>query len=221
MPNELDEFDQSAVLTEGHDVHVINKQITVTVDWRSTVFQIMLWVLGILPGIIFWIMKIRAKAYLQRLQQKLQHDASTIDNYQQNRVIILQNTAKLLDKSIDLDKSVFADIARLRSGTITDAERNELQASMDTVQRQINVAVEAYPDLKAHHELQEAMRQNNYLQQEITAAREVYNDTVMQWNADIFSWPTKMIVAAKAKYSTRIPFVASQEMKAKSEGVFF
>ncbi len=221
MPNELDEFDQSTVLKEGHDVHVINKSITVTVDWRSTVFQIMLWVLGILPGVIFWIMKIRAKAYLQRVQQKLQHDASTIDNYQQNRVLILQNTAKLLDKSIQLDKDVFADIARLRSGNISDTDRNEIQANLDTVQRQINVAVEAYPDLKAHNELQEAMRQNNYLQQEITAAREVYNDTVMQWNADIFSWPTKMIVAAKQKYSTRIPFVASQEMKEKSESVFF
>lgn len=221
MPNELDEFDKSLVNEEGRDVHVINKQLTVTVDWRSTVFQVMLWILGILPGVIFWIMKIRAKAYLQRVQQKLQHDASTIDNYQTNRVIILQNTAKLLEKSIDLDKSTFAEIARLRSGNMSDTARNELQASLDAVERSINVAVEAYPDLKAHSEIQDAMRQNAYLQQEITAAREVYNDTVMRWNADIFSWPTKMIVAAKQGYSTRIPFIASKEIKEKSEGIFF
>ena len=49
----------------------------------------------------------------------------------------------------------------------------------------------------------------------------VYNDTVMRWNADIFAWPTKMIVAAKAGYTTRIPFTASKEMKEKSESVFF
>ena len=221
MANELDEFDQSTVLEEGHDIHVINKRIKVEVDWRSTVFTVMLWILGILPGLIFAIMKIRARSYLQQLQQKLQHDASTIDNYQQNRVIILQNTAKLLETATKLDKETFSEIAKLRSGRVSDEQRNELQASLDRAQNQINVAMEAYPELKSHTEIMEAMRQNNYLQQEVTAARGVYNDTVMRWNADIFAWPTKMIVAAKQGYTTRIPFVASMEMKQRSEGVFF
>ena len=65
------------------------------------------------------------------------------------------------------------------------------------------------------------MQQNNYLQREITAARALYNDTVNQWNSDIFDWPTKMIVAAKAGYTTRIPFTASAETKAKAREVFF
>ena len=65
------------------------------------------------------------------------------------------------------------------------------------------------------------MQQNSYLQKEITAARSLYNDTVNQWNADIFSWPTKMIVAARAGYTTRIPFTASAETKEKARSVFF
>ena len=60
----------------------------------------------------------------------------------------------------------------------------------------------------------------NYTE-EITAARTLYNDTVTQWNTDIFIWPTKMIVAAKAGYTTRIPFTASAETKAKAREVFF
>ena len=221
MPNELDEFDQSTVLEEGLDTHVINKRIVVKTDWRSTVFQIVLWLLAIIPGLIFAIMKMRARAYLQQLQQKINHDASTIDNYQANRVIILQNTVKILERSTEFDKSTFTEIARLRTGRITDETRNELQTKLDNVQSQINVAMEAYPELKAHNEFAEAMRQNSYLQQEITAAREVYNDTVLRWNQEIFHWPTKMIVAAKQGYTTRIPFVASKEMKERSEGVFF
>ena len=221
MPNELDELDQSTINEQGQDVHVINKRIAVKTDWRSTVFQVVLWLLAILPGLIFAIMKIRARSYLQQLQQKINHDASTIDNYQANRVIILQNTVKILERSTEFDKSTFTEIARLRSGTMTDEARNELQTQLDAVQSKINVAVEAYPELRAHNEFAEAMRQNTYLQQEITAAREVYNDTVLRWNADIFAWPTKMIVAAKQGYTTRIPFTASAEMKARSEGVFF
>jgi LemA protein len=65
------------------------------------------------------------------------------------------------------------------------------------------------------------MQQNSYLQKEITAAREVYNDTVLKWNSDIFAWPTKMIVAAKAGYTTRIPFTASRETKDKARSTFF
>lgn len=220
MANELDEM-TGPVNPEGKDVNVIQKQVPVKTDWRSTLFQIALWVCAIIPGIVFAIMKIKARSYLQQLQQKIQHDASTIDNYQTQRVVILQNCAKLLDKAIDLDKSVLVDIAKYRGGHVSDEQRNELATKLDAVSNSINVAFEAYPDIKAHQEIADAMQQNSYLQQEITAAREVYNDTVMRWNSDIFAWPTKMIVAAKAGYTTRIPFTASAEMKAKSESVFF
>ena len=72
-----------------------------------------------------------------------------------------------------------------------------------------------------HREIADAMQQNMYLQREITAARELYNDTIDQWTRDIFAWPTKKIVAAKNGYTTRIPFAASKEIKEKAKGVFF
>jgi len=67
----------------------------------------------------------------------------------------------------------------------------------------------------------DAMQQNNYLQREITAARTVYNSRVTQWNTDIFSWPTKMIVAAQQGYTTRIPFTATAETREAARGKFF
>ena len=87
--------------------------------------------------------------------------------------------------------------------------------------RNINFAMENYPDLKAHQTLQDAMRQNYQLQLEITAARELYNDSVNEWNSAIFSWPAKMIVAAKHGFTTKIPFSISSEMKEKARGTFF
>ena len=222
MANELDETDVSLINQEGRDVHVIEKKVAVKKSTSAVVLEVLLWFLGILPGLIFTlILKPRARAYLQQLQQKIQHDASTIDNYQEQRVIILQNAAKLLDRSIELDKSTFTEIARLRSGTPSDEARNELQGKLDVVERNINVAFENYPDLKAHAEIADAMRQNSYLQQEITAAREVYNDAVNRWNAQIFAWPVYCNVAAKAGYTTRIPYTASAEVKARSKEVFF
>ena len=219
MANQLDELNPE-IREEGLDTNVIAKKLPVKVGVGSTVFEVILWVLGIIPGIVFLFMKIKAKNYFQQLEQKIQHNASQIDNYLEQRVVVLQNCAKLLDKAIDLDKTTYENIAKYRSG-ITDEGRNALATEIENLSANVNVAVENYPDLKAHNEIKDAMQQNMYLQREITAARELYNDTVNAWNRDIFAWPTKMIVAARSGYTTRIPFIASKEIKEKARDVFF
>ena len=221
MANQLDELGGD-IREEGLDTHVIAKKIPVTVGKGSLVFEILLWILGIIPGLIFLFLKIKAKNYFQQLEQKIQHNASQIDNYLEQRVIVLQNCAKLLDRAVDLDKSTFENLAKYRSGRgDADSARNDVQGELDAISHSINVAFENYPDLRAHDQIADAMKQNMYLQREITAARELYNDTVNAWNRDIFAWPSKQIVAARQGYTTRIPFIASKEIKEQAKGVFF
>lgn len=247
MTNELDEV-TGLVDSDGRDVNVINRQIPVHVGIGSTIFEIALWtvgtipgiismtqgllpkfeaigltIAGVLPGLIFIFMKINALAYLRKLQQKIQADASQIDNYLEQRVVILQNVVGLIEKSIDLDKDVLKTVAAYRAGKSlpSDADRNVASSQIDRAFSRINVACEAYPSLKAHSIIADAMRQNSYLQKEITAARALYNDTVTMWNQDIFSWPAKQIVAARAGYTTRIPFTASAEVKSAARSKFF
>lgn len=221
MANELDEL-RDPVNQAGRDAAVIEKQLPIKTGVGSVIFEVLLWVLGIIPGIVFLFMKIKAGNYLSQLQQKIQHDASQIDNYLEQRVVILQNCARLLDKAIDLDKTTMTQIAAYRSGANADDNaRNDVAQKIDSVGRSINIAFENYPDLKAHAEIADAMQQNAYLQKEITAAREVYNDTVATWNRDIYAWPTKMIVASKRGYTTRIPFSTSAGVKEQARGVFF
>ena len=216
MANELDEL-TGPINEKGQDVNVIHKQIPVKVGWGSTFFQVLLFVLGIIPGIIFLCMKIKAGNYLSKLQQKIQHDASQLDNYLEQRVVILSNAAALVNKATKLDEDTFQAIAQARAG----GSLNERAAALENVNSKINLAMEAYPELKAHQEIAMAMQQNSYLQKEITAAREVYNDTVFEWNGLMFKWPTYMIVAAKRGYTTRIPFATSQEIKQQARAVMF
>ena len=221
MANLLDE--SGPIMEEGRDVNVINTKIPVKVGVGSKVFEVLLWVLLIIPGIVFLVKKIKAKNYFQKLEQQLQHDASTIDNYLEQRVVILENAASLVKKAVDLDKSTFSEIARARSGAKGDGDEllNEKGQAVENATKQINVAIEAYPQLRAHEQITSAMQQNSYLQREITAAREVYNDRIAQWNRDIFTWPVYQIVAAKEGYTTRIPYAVSSEMKAKARSNFF
>lgn len=247
MANELDEV-TGPTMPEGNDVNVIAKQLKVEVGSGTKAFELLLWVIpiplaffigmastgnagqgalyaiaGVIPGLIFQLMKQNALAYFRKLQQKINADASQIDNFLEQRVQILQNLAKLLDKSIDLDKDVMKTVAAYRGGVNPNADvaRNEVSSAMDGVLSRINLAFEAYPNLKAQDNIADAMRQNATLQKEITAARVLYNDTVTMWNQDIYAWPTKIIVAAKQGYTTRIPYIASAETKAQARGTFF
>ena len=219
MANLLDELN-GPELEQGLETKVIAKKIPAKVGVGSTIFEVFLWLCFIIPGVVFLFKKIQAKKHFDQLEQKIQRNASQIDNYLEQRVMVLENCARLIDRAVDLDKDTFKSIAKHRSGDVDDA-RNELSGDIDNLSRSINVAVENYPELEAHEEIKEAMRQNMYLQREITAARELYNDTINEWNKDIFAWPTKMIVASKNGYTTRIPFVASKEIKEKAKSVFF
>lgn len=214
MANELDEVN-GPIREEGRGTNVIDKQIPVKVGVGSTIFEVLLWVLLIIPGLVFLVKKIKAKNFFQQLEQKIQADASTIDNYLQQKVVILTDAVKIADKAINLDKDVMTAVAAYRGGgaPLTDGQRNELSANLDRV----SVAFEAYPDLKSHSAIADLMQKNNYLQREITAARELYNATVNRWNTEVFKWPVKQIVAARAGYTTRVPFIASKEMKERAE----
>ena len=247
MANELDEV-TGPVNTDGRDVSVIDKQLKVSAGAGPVIIEVGLWVLGpilgfiigyagspevisgligaiagLVPGVIFEIQKAQALSYFRKLQQKIQADASQIDNFLENRVMILQNLAQLLDKSIDLDKDVMKTVAAYRGGInpSSDAVRNEIAPTVENTFAKINVALENYPTLQAQDNIADAMRQNTYLQKEITAARVLYNDTVAAWNSEIYSWPIKILVASKQGYTTRIPFIASQAMKDAARGTFF
>jgi LemA protein len=222
MGNELDEI-TGPVKAEGRDVNVIEKQIPVTVGVGSTIFEIALWVAGIIPGLVFLYIKQKAREYLAKIQQKIQANASTIDNYLEQRVVILENVVGLVEKATKLDKETYTNIAALRSGgqIVNDEARNERASSIDSAARAINVTIERYPELRSMAVIADAMQQNSYLQKEITAARELYNDSVNRWNQEILIWPAKRIVAAKAGYTSRIPFSASAEVKQRAREAFF
>ena len=249
MANPLDEVTGS-YNDEGREVRVIEKQLPVTIGFGSQLFEfaiwlvgfvpaavvsfavkpadlpvwgyVLLWCAGILPGLIYLWLKVQAKNYFLQLQQKIQARASDIGNYQENRYEILKNVAGLVKQSIDLDKEVMTAVAAYRGGVSPDgASMSSNAEALDRGFATLVPHIEAYPELKAHAQIAEAMRQNNMLQREITAARDYYNQVVLLWNTDIYSWPVKQIVAARAGYTTRIPFTVSKAVIDGSKSTFF
>ncbi len=239
MANQLDEMTPE-VLADGRAVDVIATQLPVTATAQERMLPRLLMTAGavaalagwwldswlivgagaVLAGYTWWALR-QASAELSMLEQRIQTAAAEIDNYMEQRVIVLENLARLLDRSVQLDKELLLEVTKYRSGVITDENRNAVGGGIRTLSRQLQLTVEDYPELASQDAIREAMRQNVYLQQEITAARSVYNDTVNTWNREIFSFPFKKIVAAQEGKTTRIPFVASSEVKQRAREVVF
>lgn len=239
MANESDKM-KNENIKEKQETNSINKQIKVTatsgektVPYIVTLVGIILLVYGIYSkdyvagaiglfiGIYPYLAMGKISAQFNAAEQEIQTAASEIDNYMEQRVIILENLAKLVEKSINTDEKILTDIAKYRSGNFTDETRNEADRKMNIATKNINIALENYPELKSQDTIQDAIQQNSYLQREITAARTLYNDAVNTWNREIFEFPLKKIVAAKEGRTTRIPFIANEEIKQKSKEVFF
>ena len=239
MANQLDEMN-AEIMEEGREVHVIAKVIPVKAGGTEKMIPYVIMAIGVivilagflnenyimagvgvLVAVFPWWRLQQISSEFNMMEQRIQTAASEIDNFMEQRVRILMNVSKLVEKSIDVDKNVFSDIAKYRSGNFSEESRNEANAQINRASHEINVALENYPELQSQATIRDAMQQNSYLQREITAARSFYNDAVNTWNREIFNFPFKKIVAAKEGRTTRIPFIADKEVKEKAKGVFF
>lgn len=238
MGNQLNELN-GPTMQDGREVNVIAQQLPVTINFTDKLIISIPYILGIaliifaliaqeyiliIVGILIilgmiWKLK-STEAFFQQIQQRLQQSASTVDNYQEKRVRQLENAARLLERSENLDKTIFANIAKLRSGNIS-SDRQKTDDLLGNIESKLNIAFERYPELKSQNTIRDVMQQNAYTQSEITAAREKYNDDVMRWNHEIQKFPFKKYVAAKNGFTTRIPFATSAAVKARSKEVFF
>ena len=250
MGNSLDE-QNGPFNDEGREVRVIDKKVAVNIDAFSVLFEIFVWGIGFViaffiimaagdninggvvvllllgafaPGIIYTVSKMHAKYYLLALEQEIQNAASEVGNYQDERFRVLVDVADLVKRSMTLDEKVMTAVAAFRSGATHGVTGEELNANQVIFNRAYGALVphlEAYPELKSQAIIAEAMRQDRSLYENIRAARTLYNDCVLKWNREIFSWPVNQIVAARSGYTTRIPFIAPIESIEGSKKRFF
>lgn len=239
MANEPDKM-KNENIKERQETNVIYNQIKVTatsgekkVPYIVTLVGIILLVYGICSedyvagaiglfiGIYPYLAMGKISAQFNASEQEIQKAATEIDSCMKQRIIILENLAKLIEKSIDTNEKIPIDTTKYKNGNFTDKTRNEADLKLNNATRNINALLENNPELKRQKAIQDAIQQNAKLQRKIANARTLYNEAVNTWNREIFEFPLKKIVAAKEGRTTRIPFIANEEIKQKSKEVFF
>lgn len=184
---------------------------------------IVLIVLAII-ALIFGVSVISPYNTMVKLDEQVTTAQANIQTQLQSRLDKINELMPSVQGVMDQEDEIYKDIAALRSNTpgITmDADGNmtidpkasltdleSADAASSQMVRDINVAMENYPDLKSSDVMRDFMTSVEGAENRISYAREQYNEDVQTYNSYIRSFPHNL-TAGMFGFSPRDKFEAS------------
>lgn len=172
---------------------------------------------------------------IQALDERAEQARSNIGVQLQNRNQLIPNLVATVKGAAEFERGTYTDVARARAGQLPAAEQqltqarqqldqavstrnvNQMEQADAAVTRQIgtylNIAVEAYPQLRATQNFAALQDQLTESENKIARARQDYNEAVQQYNTYIRSFPqaiTAKVSGAQRKEPYQAPAGAEQ-----------
>lgn len=209
-------LDPRNVETETTTINVQNKPIEAKASGGQKFAWYFLFILGwlvaLIPGIIIMVYAVKKTNDFKRLQNDVNEAASNID-------VNLTKRAELLVKLVDstrgymkFEENVMQKVTALRSGAFQSLSRSDRSGLIADVSDAIRVQLENYPNLGSIDAVLNLQRQTAVCENEILAARTIYNRLVNQFNREIFVFPS-VIFATKLRLYTMPLFMATAQNK--------
>jgi LemA protein len=146
-----------------------------------------------------------------------------IDAMLKKRYDLIPNLVETVKVYMKHEKETLTQVTELRtkamSGTISHDEKVGLENQLSGIMRNVMVAVESYPDLKANEQFTMLQRSWNEAEEQISAARRAYNSAVTQYNNAIEKFPSNILAGMfnhKRKPIFEIPQAERENINAKS-----
>lgn len=133
---------------------------------------------------------------LVRLRENVNLQWSNVEVNYQRRADLIPNLVESVRGYAEYEAEVFENIAKLRSG-FDEAETPEEYEEVDRqLMTAINIAVEAYPELKADTLFQGLMAELAGTENRIAVARRDYNQSANDYNVRIRTLPASLYAGA-------------------------
>lgn len=152
---------------------------------------------------------------IQALDERTSELKSNIGVELTNRNNLIPNMVKTVEGAAQFERGTFTDVARARAGlqqaqqqvagAVQSGSAQEMAGAEAALNRQIgtylNIAVEAYPQLRAQQNFQGLQDQLAESENRIAVARRDYNEAVREYNTYIRTFPAA--ITAKATGAQR------------------
>lgn len=120
-----------------------------------------------------------------------------VDAVLKKRFNLIPNLVASVSQYMEHEKSTLEKVTELRAQAmkpgISDEQKIALDAKLTSALGAINLAMEAYPDLKANENVMHLQRSLNEIEEQISAARRAYNQAVTDLNNAIEMFPTNFM----------------------------
>ena len=159
---------------------------------------------------------------LRRLEVKINEADSGIDVALTKRYDVLTKLVNTTKGYAKHEAETFENITKWRSGlpkNLSMEQKQEFMGKMDGVLSGINIAVEAYPELKADRVFQNLQQSISDVEEHLQAARRLYNANVSALNSRIVTFPTSIV--ANAIGMKKKPFFVAEETKREDVEINF
>ena len=151
------------------------------------------------------------------LQEGTDEAWSNIQTTYQRRADLIPNLVAVTEKASDSEKEIFTELTRARSGLPSKEEVADLKTKISNAktpaqlqqlesvlksnekagQTFLNVAVEAYPEIKSTKLFENLQFELSGTENRISTARKRYNETIKSYNIFIRGFFTSMILNAE------------------------
>lgn len=164
---------------------------------------------------------------IQELDERAEQQRSNVEVELVNRNNLIPNLVATVEGAADFERGTFTEVARARAGldqaraqvedAVEGGDVGQLAAADAAVTSQIgtylNIAVEAYPQLRATQSFQALQDQLAESENRISVARRDYNESVQVYNSYVRRFPqaiTARVTGAERKEPFQAPPGADQ-----------
>ena len=134
--------------------------------------------------------------WFRRTKVKVDEANSGIDVALTKRYDLLTKALASVKGYAKHESETLSKVIGMRTGNIKDLsldEKSKLNAELNEVQRGINVVVEQYPQLKADTQFSLLQNQTADCEEQLQAARRVYNSNVSTFNQRRVTFPSSIV----------------------------
>lgn len=142
---------------------------------------------------------------------------SQVDVQLKRRADLIPNLVETVKGYAGHEKSVFTDVTRARSavqqvsqGPSSLQDRADAESQLTHAIANLYAVSERYPELKADQNFLDLQNQLKTLENQIAAARQMYNDAVLKYNNKLQMFPSN-IVAGIFHFTEESMFAASAQ----------
>ena len=179
----------------------------------------------IIAGVIGFVIIVVIIIYnnLVGARNQVENAFGSIDVMLKKRYDLIPNLVESVKSYMKHEKDTLTNITAMRakaiSGNVSNDEKVQIENQLSGMMRNIMVAVENYPDLKASEQFTMLQRSWNETEEQISAARRAYNASVTAYNNAVEKFPSSIFASMfghKRKQVFEIPEVERQNISAKS-----